>query len=77
MEIAAYDHAPTHRWTVTKTYVLRNPDPKPPRRETVCAKANTHAEIAGRGYMLRADGLLIPAKGQPPPDLRDFKQTQK
>ena len=29
------------------------------------------------GHMLRADGLLMPAtKRQPPPDPRDFKQTQ-
>jgi hypothetical protein len=29
-------------------------------------------------YVLRADGLLMPAKkNQPPPDLRYFKQSQK
>jgi len=60
-----------------KRYV-RNPDPRPLWRETVCVEANPHLEIAGQGYMLSADGQLMPTrKGQPPPDLRYFKQPQK
>ena len=76
-EITTYDHALTRPWTVMKRYV-RNPDPRPLWRETVCAEANPHLEIAGQGYMLSADGLLMPAKkDQVPPDLRYFKQIQK
>ena len=76
-EITSYDHALTRPWTVTKKYV-RNPDPKPLWRETVCAEANPHVEIAKQGYMISADGLLMPTrKDQPPPDLRYFKQPHK
>ncbi len=75
--ITSYDHALTQPWTVTKKYV-RNPDPRPLWRETVCAEANPHVEIAGQGYMISADGLLMPVKkNQPPPDLRYFRPTQK
>jgi hypothetical protein len=76
-EITSYDHALTRPWTVTKTYI-RDPDPRPLWRETVCSEANPHLEIAGQGYMLSADGLLMPTKkNQPPPDLRYFRQLQK
>jgi hypothetical protein len=76
-EITSYDHALTRPWTVTKKYV-RSPDPRPPWRETDCAEANNHVEIAKEGYMLSADGLLMPTrKNQPPPDLRYFKRPQK
>jgi hypothetical protein len=76
-EITSYDHALTQPWTVTKKYV-RNPDPRPFWRETVCAEANPHVEIAKQGYMISADGYLMPVKkGQPPPDLRYFKPPQK
>jgi hypothetical protein len=75
-EITSYDHALTRPWTVTKKYV-HNPDPRPLWRETVCAEANPHIEIAKQGYMISADGYLMPVKkDQPPPDLRYFKQTQ-
>jgi hypothetical protein len=37
-----------------------------------------HIEIAKEGYVLSADGYLMPTRrDQPPPDLRFFKQTQK
>lgn len=76
-EITSYDHALTRPWTVTKTYV-RNPDPRPFWRETVCAEENDHVEIGKEGYMLSADGLLMPTrKGQPAPDLRYFKQSRQ
>jgi hypothetical protein len=75
--ITSHDHALTQPWTVTKKYVRSN-DPRPLWRETVCAEANPHVEIAGQGYMISADGLLMPVKkNQPPPDLRYFKPTQK
>jgi hypothetical protein len=75
--ITSYDHALTRPWTVTKTYV-REPDPRPQWRETVCSEENDHVEIGGQGYMLSADGFLMPVKkSQPPPDLRYFKQPRK
>ena len=76
-EITSYDHALTRPWTVTKKY-LRSPDPRPLWRESDCAEANNHVEIAKEGYMLSADGLLMPTrKNQPPPDLRYFKPPQR
>jgi hypothetical protein len=76
-EITSYDHALTRPWTVTKKYV-RSPDPRPLWRETDCSEANNHVEIAKEGYMLSADGLLMPTRrNQPPPDLRYFKRPQK
>jgi hypothetical protein len=76
-EITTIDHALTRPWTATKKYrhVLA---PRPVWRESVCAESNPHIEIAGEGYMLSADGLLMPAKkNQLPPDLKYFKQPQK
>jgi hypothetical protein len=47
-------------------------------RESVCVENNPHVEIANQGYMLSADGFLMPAKkDQPPPDLRYFTQSKK
>jgi hypothetical protein len=76
-EITSYDHALTRPWTVTKKYA-RNLEPHPLWRETVCAEANPHVEIAKQGYMISADGYLRPVKkNQPPPDLRYFKPNGK
>jgi len=76
-EITVVDHALTRPWTVTKKY-RRAQIERPVWRETVCAEHNEHVEIAKQGYMLSADGYLMPTrKDQPPPDLRYFKQTQK
>jgi hypothetical protein len=76
-EITVSDHALTRPWTVTKKY-RRNEVAQPVWRETVCAEHNQHVEIAKEGYMLSADGILMPTrKDQPPPDLRYFKPTQK
>jgi len=72
-EITSYDHALTWPWTVTKRYRL-NPDPQPVWRESICAEENDHVEIAKEGYMISADGHLMPTKkGQKPPDLKYFK----
>jgi hypothetical protein len=74
-EITSYDHALTKPWTVTKKYRL-NADPHPLWRENVCAEENPHVEIAKEGYMVSADGLLMPTKkGQRPPDLRYFNAS--
>jgi hypothetical protein len=76
-EITVIDHALTRPWTVTKKYA-RNLEPHPLWRETVCAEANPHVEIAKQGYMISADGYLMPVKkNQPPPDLRYFKPNGK
>ena len=76
-EITTIDHALTRPWTATKKY-RRVQNPRPAWHESVCVENNPHVEIANQGYMLSADGLLMPAKkDQPPPDLRYFKQPQK
>jgi hypothetical protein len=72
-EITVIDHALTHPWTVNKRY-RRDPAERPSWIESVCAENNNHVEIGKQGYMLSADGLVMPAKkDQPPPDLRYFK----
>ncbi len=73
-EITVTDHALTRPWTVTKTYKREQPD----WREDVCAEGNAHLRIGKENYMLSADGYLMPAKkGQVPPDLKYFKQSQR
>jgi hypothetical protein len=74
-EITTLDHALTRPWTATKKY--RHVQ-QPVWHESVCAENNPHVEIDKQGYMLSADGLLMPAKkDQPPPDLRYFNQPKK
>jgi hypothetical protein len=74
-EITTIDHALTRPWTATKKYRL---NPRPVWHESVCVENNPHVEIERQGYMLSADGLLMPAKkDQPPPDLRYFNRTQQ
>jgi hypothetical protein len=76
-EMTVIDHALTHPWSVTKKY-RRAEVARPVWRETICAEQNAHVEIAKQGYMLSADGYLMPTrKDQPPPDLRYFKPTPK
>jgi hypothetical protein len=75
-EVTVFDHALTRPWTVTKGY-RREPVARPFWREVNCAENNNHVEIGKEGYMLSADGLLMPtSKGQSPPDLRYFKTPQ-
>jgi hypothetical protein len=74
-EITMIDHALTRPWVVDKTYRRAN-DPRPVWHDSVCVESNQHLEIAGEGYMLSADGHLMPTKkDQPPPDLRYFKKA--
>ena len=76
-EVTVFDHALTRPWTVLKSY-RREPESQPIWREVNCAENNNHVEIGKEGYMLSADGLLMPTrKGQPPPDLRHFQQSQR
>ena len=74
-EVTTIDNALTQPWLVRKTYHrVRNPV----WVEAVCAEGNQHVRIGGEIYMLSAEGLLMPAKkGQTPPDLRYFKQSDK
>jgi hypothetical protein len=77
IEMTTIDNALTRPWSVSKKW-RRAENPRPVWRESVCSENNSHVEIAGRGYFLSADGLLMPArKNQEPPDLRHFGPTQK
>jgi hypothetical protein len=76
-DVTVIDHALTRPWTVAKSY-RRDPNPRPTWREDVCAESNQHIVIGKESYFLSADGYLMPVrKGQPPPDLRYFKQSSK
>jgi hypothetical protein len=76
-EITVFDHALTRPWSVDKSF-RRNPNPRPGWRENVCNEGNSQIVIGNENYLLRADGLLMPAKkDQAPPDLRYFEQTPK
>ncbi len=76
-EMTVIDHALTRPWTVDKRYV-RNPNPHPLWPEYYCGENNAQVTLGKDNYFLSADGFLMPArKGQQPPDLRYFKQTQK
>jgi hypothetical protein len=62
---------------VDKRYV-HDPNPHPLWREASCVEGSDLLAIGKEMYVIRADGLLMPAKkGQQPPDLRFFKQTAK
>ena len=77
-QVTVSDHALTHPWTVIKTYRRDPNDLQPYWRENNCAENNNHVVIGKEGYMLSADGFLMPAKkGQAPPDLKYFKQSPK
>jgi hypothetical protein len=74
-EITIMDHAFTHPWTVDKHY---RRDRNVLWYEDNCNENNHHVIIGTENYFMSGDGYLMPArKGQSPPDLRYFKQTQK
>jgi len=73
-EITVIDHALTRPWTVDKRYRRRRDERW---LDDDCEQDNAHVRIGSQGYFLSADGLLMPTKkGQPPPDLRYFKQEK-
>jgi hypothetical protein len=77
-EITTIDHALTRPWTVTKSYRRAVSDKPIWFGHQVCAEYNAHVSIGKEVYFLSADGLLMPAKkGQPPPDLRYFKEYER
>jgi hypothetical protein len=73
-QVTVIDNALTRPWTVLKTYRRDPGNTRPYWIEMTCAENNPHVIIGKEGYMLSADGYLMPAKkGQAPPDLRYFK----
>jgi hypothetical protein len=67
----------THPWTVDKRYVHES-NPHPEWRESSCVEGSDLVALGKEMYLLRADGLLMPAKkDQRPTDLRYFKQLTK
>jgi hypothetical protein len=76
-EITTFDDALTRPWTVVKRFA-RDPSPRPNWQEAICTEDNPHVRIQNDNYFISADGLLMPAKkGQKPPDLKYFGQTQR
>jgi hypothetical protein len=76
-EVTVIDHALTRPWTVDKRYV-HNSNPHPLWREASCVEGSGLVAIGKEMYVLRGDGVLMPAKeDQPPPDLRYFKPSRK
>src|SRR5205085_3601650 len=74
-EITTIDNALTRPWTVKKSY-LRVEGQRAAWREWICAEGNSHVEIGGGPYFLRAEGLLMPTqRGQDPPAVRDFNPS--
>jgi hypothetical protein len=74
-EITVIDNALTRPWTVVKHYRRQR---EHTWYEDLCSENNNHVQIGNEGYMLSADGYLMPTKkDQAPPDLRYFKQTRK
>jgi hypothetical protein len=74
-EITTIDHALTRPWTVDRTYLR---EPIPYWMEKNCYEANQHVTIGAEEYFLSGDGKLMPVRaGQPPPDLRYFKEPPR
>jgi hypothetical protein len=76
-DITVFDHALTEPWTLHKK-IARVDAARPVWRSDLCEEDNSLVRIGKDGYFLSADGYLMPTKkGQAPPDLRYFKQSQK
>jgi hypothetical protein len=74
-EITTIDNALTRPWTVHRTYWR---EPIPYWMEKNCHEANPHLRIGDEEYFVSGDGKLMPVRsGQPPPDLRYFKEAQR
>ena len=70
-EATVLDHALTRPWTVKRTYRHVR---EPIWLETICSEADPQVKIGNEEYFRTSDGVLMPTrKGQPPPDLRNFK----
>jgi hypothetical protein len=67
------DHALTRPWTSDRQYT-RYAENVVQWPENWCQEGNQNVIIGKENYLLRSDGLLMPAKkDQAPPDLRNFK----
>jgi hypothetical protein len=76
-ELTLIDHALTHPWSVFKTFE-RSPEQHPSWREENCPATTRLIKIGDQLYFKGADDNLMPTrKGQQPPDLQFFKQTQR
>jgi len=76
-DMTVFDNALTRPWTVAKKYRRDNAE-YPIWPEDICPEGNGLVFIGNEMYFQSGEGLLMPAKkGQEPPDLRYFKQTQK
>jgi hypothetical protein len=74
-EITTIDRALTRPWTVDRTYLR---EPIPYWMEKNCYEANQHVIIGAEDYFVSGDGRLMPVRnGQPPPDLRYFKEPPR
>jgi hypothetical protein len=74
-EMTTIDNALTRPWTVVKNYRRL---PTVIWMEDNCTEGNNHVAIGDQNYFISGDGYLMPTrKGQRPPDLRYFNQTQK
>ena len=77
-EITSIDNALTRPWTVKRSYRRDADSRRPVWSEYICTEDNHHLRIGNENYVVSGDGLLMPVrKGQPPPDLRYFSQTQR
>ena len=76
-QITIYDHALTRPYSKLQK-ATRNPNPRPVWYSDVCSENNNWVRIDGLNYYRGADGKLMPSKkGEPPPDLKYFKQTKQ
>jgi hypothetical protein len=76
-DITVLDHALTQPWMPHKKIAPVNAA-RPVWRSGLCEEDNALVRIGKNGYFLSADGYLKPTKkGQAPPDLGYFKQSQK
>jgi hypothetical protein len=76
-EMTVIDNSLTRPWTVHKKY-RREKAEQPHWPEDICAEGQAMIHIGKETYWLSGDGHLMPVKkGQPPPDLRYFKQSSK
>jgi hypothetical protein len=70
------DHALTRPWTSDRQY-MRVSERVVQWPETWCQEGNENVMIGKENYLIRTDGLLMPAKkNQTPPDLRYFDPPQ-
>ena len=74
-DITIVDGALTRPWSVARTYHRQR---KTAWLETICGEDEHQVRIGKEQYFLSGDGFLMPTrKDQPPPDLKNFNQTQK